>query len=170
MSQGSRLTQLQHFVHIRGHSGYFFFCSWIWRFCDFLTSTPPPYLTPLADISPHLTLHFLSYDLSLSVSLCLSLFPARSPSHPAVSLSSFVCVCMCVCKTVRPLSHDMAECSSPGAVMRRGEHLDYGDTCRRSFRLPFSTNLSHSLTLHTQSLSIHVSLMLMSFRALFFFF
>lgn len=139
---------------------------------DFLASTPPPYLTPSADISPHLTLHFLSYDLSL-LSLSPSLPCSFTLSSCCQSLLLYVCVCMCVCKTVRPLSHDMAECSSPGAVMRHGEHSDYGDTCRRSFRLPFSTNLSLSLTLclslsHTQSLSIHVSLM--SFRAPFFFF
>ena len=100
MSQGSRLTQLQHFVHIRGHSGYFFFCSWIWRFCDFLTSTPPPYLTPLADISPHLTLHFLSYDLSLSVSLSLSL--SSLLVHPLILLSVSPPLCVCVCVCVRP--------------------------------------------------------------------
>ena len=94
MSQGSRLTQLQRFVHIRWHSGNIFFCGWIWRFCDFLASTPPPYLTPSADISPHLTLHSQSYNLSLSLSLSLPCSFTLSPC--CQSLLLYVCVCVWV--------------------------------------------------------------------------
>lgn len=96
------------------------------------------YLTPSLYISPHLSL------------VCATTAPSLplSPSHPPVGLELCVCV-------LRSLSHDLAECSGPGAVMCCGAQSDDGDTCHRSFWI--SSNLTLSLTL-SFTLSPHLFL------------
>lgn len=96
---------------------------------------------------PHLTSLPLSFTLSSS---CQSLI-----------LHLHVCTtCMCVYSTacVWDLSsRGMAECSGPEAVMCHGAQSDDGDTCQRSFRLLFSTNLSLSLKIvHTHTIPLHL--------------
>lgn len=50
------------------------------------------------------------------------------------SLSLILSLSLCV---LRLFSHNMAECSSPGAFVCYGAHSNDEDTCRTYFRLPF---------------------------------
>lgn len=125
---------------------------------SFSLATPPPsYLTPSLDISAHLNLCLLwiqPFTLYLTLSLSPRYFTVASSCHP---------IMLCVCESTEPwhgrVQHPWGSHAPWYAV-----DGDDGDTCHRSFRLPFSVKLSlypsisHTQTIFLLPLSFYIFL------------